>query len=132
MPPVSITDSATNRTLSLGLGLHFNETVNILITVPDPCYGIFCDQNKIQPDRALVTYFDDPILVQFIGNKAAHLYNGNVSKSNRKPKYPCKTCNKAVTSRSKAVYLRKMDPRTVHTLSFSREIRYPSARKDSF
>ena len=41
--------------------------------------------------------------MQFIGNKAAHLYNGNVSKTDRKPKYPCTTCNKAVTTRSKAV-----------------------------
>ena len=100
----SITDSSVNRTLSLlKFGMHFNETVNSLIHVPEPCFDLLYDPNKIELNRALITTSNDPILIQSIGNKAAHLYNGNVSKSDGKPRFPCTSCNKSVTARSKAI-----------------------------
>ena len=99
----SITTSSLNRTpFHLEFGLLSNSTSNNLKPAPEPCFGLLCDRNLIKPVRYFITSSsDDPILVQFVGNKAAHVYNGNVL--NRKPKFPCTSCNKAVTSRSKAV-----------------------------
>ena len=51
-----------------------------------------------------ITLIENPLFLRFIGNKATHSYNGNVSKTERKqPKYPCIICDKSVTARSKAV-----------------------------
>ena len=41
-----------------------------------------------------ITSIETPVFLRFIGNKAAHVYNGNVSKTVRKSKYPCTICKK--------------------------------------